>query len=184
MSYGKTNDDPFGAARAMILRDLIIGFFKAESDFKKKVIDDLVVKNNKALEWPSPPNCFQFRTTIYRHSSLNSFDSAIRFPKGIPVIHLSLEPEMLKLVAGWEQVERDRQKLKQLLSILLKPCVNRQQARAAVPEFLVRHSPLLAESGTRISPFEVYACFTEAQWDDYNRLLPRLHIYNGSALLI
>ena len=184
MPYGITNDDPFGAARAMILRDLITGFFKAEMGFKAKVIDDLVVKNNKALGWPSPPNCFQFRTTIYRHSSLNSFNGTTKFPKGIPVIHLSLEPEMLKMVAAWEQVERDKQKLKQLLSILLKPCVTIQQARAAVPEFLVRHSPLLAESGTRISPFEEYACFNVAQWDDYNRLLPRLHIYNGAAILI
>jgi len=100
------------------------------------------------------------------------------------VIHLSLEPEMLKMVAAWEQVERDRQKLKQLLSILLKPCVNTQQARASVPEFLVRHSPMLAASGYRIAPFETYACFTEAQWNDYNQLLPRLHIYNGAAMLI
>lgn len=184
MSYGKTNDDPFGAARAMILGDLITGFFKAESDFKKKVIDDLVVKNNKALEWPSPPNCFQFRTIVYRHSSMNSFQATTKLMTGTPVIHRSLEPEILKLIAGWEQVEEDRQKLKQLLSILLKPCVNRQQARAAVPEFLVRHSPMLATSGYRIAPFEEYACFTEAQWDDYNRLLPRLHIYNGSAMLI
>lgn len=177
-------DDPFFTARLTIFNEIINGFFRAELVFKAKVIDALVEKNNKALEWPSPPNCFQFRTTVYRHSSLNSFRSTTKFPKGIPVIHKSLEAEMLKLIAGWEQLERDTQKLKQLLSIMLKPCVNTQQARAAIPEFLVRHSPMLATSGTRIGPFEVCAPFSPAQWEDYNKLLPRLHVYNGATILI
>lgn len=91
---------------------------------------------------------------------------------------------MIKLVAGWERIEFDKQKLKQILSILLKPCVNIQQARDAVPEFLVRHCAMLTDYPRRTQPFELESRLTPAQWEDYNRILPRLHIYNGAAMLI
>lgn len=184
MTHYRQVEDPFNAARNMIHAQTIRGFFSAEERFKAKVIDDLVERNNKELRWPSPPNCFQFRTTIYRHSSCNSFNGVTKFPKGIPVIHQSLEAEMIKLVAGWERIEFDKQKLKQILSILLKPCVNIQQARDAVPEFLVRHCAMLTDYPRRTQPFELESRLTPAQWEDYNRILPRLHIYNGAAMLI
>ena len=175
--------DPFNGARMVIHSSIMDGFFSAETSFKTKVIDAIVSQNNKALNWPTPPNCFQFRTTIYRSSTCNGFQGATKFPKGIPVIHKSLEAEMLKLVASWEKVEQDKQKLKQLLSILLKPCVNCEQARNAVPDFLVRHCALFRNL-RRTEPFELESRLSPAQWADFNYILPRLHIYNGAAMLL
>lgn len=174
--------DPFYSARMQIHHQVITGFFAAEETFKVRTVDRMVEKNNKALDWPTAPNMFQFRTTVYRHSSLNSFQRGSKFPKGIPVIHASLEEEMIKLAAQWGRVETDKQKLKQLLSIVLKPCVNFNQVRNALPEMMIRHVPGLNQF-KRTEPFELESRLSPAQWQDYNNMLPRLHIYNGSALL-
>ena len=170
--------DPFFSARMQIHHQVITGFFAAEDTFKIRTVDKMVEKNNKALDWPSPPNMFQFRTTVYRHSSLNSFQGGTKFPKGIPVIHISLEEEMIKLAAQWGRVETDKQKLKQLLSIVLKPCVDSNQARNALPEMMIRHVPGLNQS-KRTEPFELESRLTPAQWEDYNNMLPLLNRRRG-----
>lgn len=167
-----------------LIDGLLANLFLAEQRNNQRWVDQLVEENDALLEWPIPARGFQFRGNIYHHSQekgARRYGSNFKF--GIPVIHTGLHERIEQLLTEVGTQELDKQRIKQFLSVLYSGVESMQEVRDRTPDILAPMLPV-KEHLPRMFPFEMAVKLTNAQMEEYNRLLPAIQLYSASRLLL
>lgn len=146
--------------------------FTAEGRRLQKNIDQLHESNQELSK--KHAEGFIFQGTFYRHS-LSAAGAGT-----YSTLHLKLWPDMQVHLRDQEQVELDKQKIRQVLFRLIEPCHCLQHVRDAIPDCIVDTLPAEVSALDRMGGPNFQ---TLRDLRQYNLVLPKIEFYSAARLL-
>lgn len=152
--------------------------FSGEDNRLKRDIKALIDENNSIIK--KTASGFNYKGKHY-----SEFPMALAIRREFPMLHRSLVSRMGELSAFQEQVDRDREQVRQTLNILLHHGItNRQDQRDALPECVVDLDKIHGFKGiqrTREPAFNLEPGSTK--WKLFQRTLPKIEMYCATRLM-
>lgn len=149
--------------------------FKAEDERKLKTIHNLVERNNEAIKGKF--DCFYFHGITFIGEN-----GASRHSKK-PALHESLWNDAEDFLASQEEIEKDRQKIKQVLYHLLQGARTLQHIRDAIPESLRDYLPDNVKELDRMDEPAFTIKHDRMKKRAFDRALPKIDYYAATRLI-
>lgn len=149
--------------------------FKAEERRLDKAVEVLDTRNREI--GGHKPQGFLLQGKLYRQKSATLIATA-----GIKPLAYELTEDGNKFLKDRNEIDKDKQLIKQILYKLVEPCQNIQEIRDTLPECLVGLIPELSKIERRFAK-GFFAPKDERFRRQYEAILPKIEMYSVTCLL-
>ncbi|MNO13141.1 hypothetical protein D3C76_27670 [compost metagenome] len=154
---------------------LVKKLFAAEERRLDKIVETLDQRNREI--GGHRPQGFLLQGKLYRPSNATLIAIV-----GIKPLAYELSDDGNKFLKDRNQIDQDRQSIKQILYKLVEPCQNAQEIRDTLPECLVSLVPELSKMERRFAT-GFFAPKDDRFVRQYEAILPKIEMYSVSCLL-
>lgn len=161
-----------GTSLMRVIDALIEELFSAEKRRLNAELEKIIAANGEA--YGSPLDAVIYQGNV--HVPLNK-RSVIR-----RVVHITLNPMMQRYVADKATIDKDKQRIRQMLFRVIDPCETLQDLRDALPNCLAPIIPAIAQLDRTKEEGHTVADDPKAKalWD---KIMPKIKMYSSTRLL-